>query len=79
MDTRHAPGNRESFRPAFELGTDTGPIDLVELVELRYGVSPRGHTSIGSIVSAAALFALLTVILLLAIATSGGWSVLHNY
>ena len=79
MDTRRADHSRQPLRSAVELGTDTGSFDLVELVEIRYAVSPRHHTSVGSIISGLAVFAVVLAIVSLAIATSQGWSILDAY
>jgi hypothetical protein len=79
MDTRRASASGESFRPGAELGTETVPIDLVELVELRYVVTPRGGAGLKAMVSALVLLAAVATIATLAIATSGGWSVLDAY
>jgi hypothetical protein len=78
MDTRHAPGNRDPFRRP-DQGTETAPVDLVELVELRYAVTAQRRTGLGSIVSGFALLGVLAVIAILAIATSTGWSVVRGY
>lgn len=75
MDTRRIPGSQPTSSPA-EIGTETVPVNLVELVELRYVVTARGRTGLGSIIPAIVLFGVLATIATLAIATSNGWSIL---
>ena len=79
MDTRRAFGPDSSYRPAAELGTDTVPIDLVELVRVRSTVTLRGTSGFWPAISTFAVLGVLTVIALFAIATSAGWSVLDAY
>jgi hypothetical protein len=79
MDTRRVPGTRESFLPAAELGHDMASASLVELVELRYAVVPRGRTSLGTVVPAIVLTGVVAAIALFAVATRAGWSVLNAY
>ena len=77
MDTRRAPGYREATRATVEVGTDTGSIQLVELVELRSGVTARHGTGLGALLYVFGLLGVLAVIAILAIATSSGWSILR--
>ena len=79
MDTRRAFGPDNSFRPARDLGTDTVPVDLVELARVRSTLTVRGTSGFWPVISSFALLGVLTVIALLAIATSAGWSVLDAY
>ena len=79
MDTWHIFGSDPSFRPAAELGTDTAPIDLVEVAQVRYIVTSRNAQGFRAIVSTFALIAVLAVIAVFAIATSTGWSVLDPW
>ena len=79
MDTRRFSSSQDSSDSVAELGTDIVPVDLVELVELRYAVSARGSTGIVTIVPALLLFAALATIAALAIMTSTGWSVLNAW
>ena len=79
MDTRRAFGPDNSFRPAADLGTDTVPVDLVELARVRATLTVRGTSGFWPVISTFALLGVLTVIALLAIATSAGWSVLDAY
>ena len=79
MDTRRISRSRDSSDQAAELGTETVPVDLVELVEIRYVVTARGRAGIGTIVPAILLLAALATIAALAIATSTGWSVLNAW
>ena len=79
MDTWHALGPDPSFRPAAELGTDTAPINLVELAQVRYIVRWGKTQGLGAIVSTFIVIAVLAVIAVFAIATSTGWSVLDPW
>ena len=79
MDTRRGSGTQQSSRPSAELGTETVPVDLVELARVRSTLTVRGTTGFFPVISGFALLGLLTVIALLAIATSAGWSVLDAY
>ena len=75
MDTRRSSRSEDEFGGDAELGNEWVPFDRVELVELRYAVSVRGRTGIGSIVPAIVLLAALLTIATLAIATSAGWDI----
>ena len=79
MDTRGTSGSRDSFRPVAELGTETVPVDLVELVQLRYEVTARQGAGLGAAPYVFALLGVLAIIAVLAIATSTGWSVVDAY
>jgi hypothetical protein len=79
MDTRRVSGTHQSFRPPVELGTETVPVDLVELAKVRATLTVRGTSGFWPVISTFALLGVLTVIALLAIATSAGWSVLDAY
>ena len=79
MDTRRVPGTQQSFRPPVELGTETRPVDLVELARVRSTLTVRGASGFVPVISGFAVLGVLTVIALLAIATSAGWSVLDAY
>ena len=77
MDTRRASGPADSH-PTAELGTETGPISLVDLVELRGVITMGGSTRLRDLVPALILFAVVSVIATFAIATSRGWSIVMN-
>ena len=79
MDTRRVTGSREASAPAAELGTDTVPVDLVELVELRSTITARRRHGLRAELYALALLGVLAFIAVLAIATSNGWSILDAY
>jgi hypothetical protein len=79
MDTRRVPGTQQSFRPALEQGTESVPVDLVQLARVRATLTVRGSTGFWPVISTFVQLGLLTVIALLAIATSAGWSVLDAY
>ena len=79
MDTWHVFRSNPSFRPAAELSTDTAPIDLVELVRVRYNVRWGKAQGLGAVVSTFVVIAVLAVIAVFAIATSTGWSVLDPW
>jgi hypothetical protein len=79
MDTRRISGSREPSRSAVQVSTDTGSIDLVELVELRSVVTARHGSGLGALLYVFALLGVLAVIAVLAIATSSGWSILDAY
>jgi hypothetical protein len=79
MDTRRATGPGNPIRPAAELGTETVPVNLVELVELRYAITTRQGSGLGGLVYTLAVLGVLAVIAILAIATSSGWSILATY
>lgn len=79
MDTRRVAGSRESFGPAAELGTETVPLSLVELAEVRAIVTLRGSQGFSALMSNFAVIGILAVIAILAIATSAGWSILDAY
>ena len=75
MDTRRGSGSRDPMQTIVEVGTDTGHIELVELAHARYVVASRGPRDLGAILSLFALIGVVTVIAILAIATSAGWDV----
>jgi hypothetical protein len=75
MDTRRSSRSEDEFGGDAEVGTEWVPFDRVELVELRYAVSVRGRSGIGSILPAILLLAMLLTIATLAIATSAGWDI----
>ena len=77
MDTRRISGPADRIRSAAEPGTDTVPIDLVELVELRSSTTARHGSGLGATLYVFALLGVLAVIVALAIATSGGWTILN--
>jgi hypothetical protein len=79
MDTRRISGSRESSQPPVEVSTDTGSIQLVELVELRTTISARRRHGLRAELYAFALLGVLAIIAILAIATSSGWSILDAY
>jgi hypothetical protein len=79
MDTRRVFGPDSSFRPPAELGTETVPVDLVELAAVRSTLTLRGTPEFWPVISTFAVIGILTVIALLAIATSAGWSILDAY
>jgi hypothetical protein len=79
MDTRRISGSRESSQPPVEVSTDTGSIQLVELVELRSSITARRRHGLGAELYAFALLGVLAIIATLAIATSSGWSILDAY
>ena len=79
MDTRRVSGTQQSVRHSFDLGTETDPVDLVELARVRSTLTVRGAAGFWPVISSFALLGVLTVIALLAIATSAGWSVLDAY
>lgn len=79
MDTRRISGSRDSFRPVAELGTDTVPVDLIELARVRPIATMRGSTGLAAAGSAFLLIGALAAIMVLAIATSVGWSILRGY
>lgn len=80
MDTRRMQGSSLDPRtPAAELGTETVPLDLVELFELRSSVAIRGRWGVASVVPALVLLGIVTIIATFAIATSSGWSIVMNF
>lgn len=79
MDTRRTAGSREPARSAVEVSTDTGSVQLVELVELRSTVTARHGRGLGALIYVFALLAVLAIIALFAIATSSGWTILDAY
>ena len=79
MDTRRVAGTRESFGSAAELGTETVPVELVELSDVRSIVTARRAAGSAAILSTVVVLGVMTVIALLAIATSAGWSILDAY
>jgi hypothetical protein len=79
MDTRRVAGTRESFGPAAELGTDTGPLDHPKLAEVRSILTVRGTPGLAAVISSLLMLAVITVIAVLAIATNAGWSILDAY
>jgi hypothetical protein len=79
MDTRRITGSRDRAPSPVEVSTETGSIDLVELVELRTTITARRRHGLRAELYAFALLGVLAVIALLAIATSSGWTILDAY
>ena len=79
MDTRRASGFGNAFRPVTEFGADTVPIYPDKLVQVRYIVTSRSDPGLRAIASTFALVAVLMVIVVFAIASSMGFSILDPW
>ena len=79
MDTRRATGFGKAFRPVTQFGTDTVPIYPDKLVLVRYVDTSHGALGLRAIASSIAVIAVLTIIVVFAIASSMGFSVLDPW
>ena len=79
MDTRRVAGFGNAFRPGTQFGADTVPIYPDKLVRVRYIDTSRGAQGLRAIVSTIAVIGLLAIIVVFAIASSMGFSVLDPW